>query len=68
MIIYGNEAEVVVPVSSVLRFSSQAVSSCTRQKKNVKEIEDGSMSVCGVSARLTGDTTPRALMILTVFA
>lgn len=44
MIIYGNEAEVVVPVSSVLQFSSQAASSCTRQK-NVKEIEDGSMSV-----------------------
>lgn len=48
MIIYGNEAEVVVPVSSVMQFSSQAVSSCTRQKKKkkiVKEIEDGSMSV-----------------------
>lgn len=44
MIIYGNEAEVVVPVSSVMQLSSQVVSSCTRQK-NVKEIEDGSMSV-----------------------
>jgi len=39
-----------------------------QKKKCVKEIDDGSISVCGVSACLTGDTTPRALMILTVFA
>lgn len=64
MIIYGNEAEVVLPVTSVMQFSSHAVSSY----KSVKEIGDGSGSVCGVSVRLTADTTQRALMILTVFA
>lgn len=55
----------MVPVTSVMQFSYQAGSSL---KKSVKEIGDGSGSVCVVSVRLTADTTQRALMILTVFA